>query len=124
MIKDFTDLEIWKLAEKLTLDIYETTIKFPKEETYGLTSQLRRAASSIGANISEGFGRYHYKENIKFLYNSRGSLAETKYFVILACDLKYITNDKQNIFLKNLNVLNIKLNNYVASIKRKINEKE
>lgn len=122
MIKDFTDLEIWKIAQKSTLDIYKITSQFPKEEQYGLTNQLRRAVASIGANIAEGFGRYHYKENVKFLYNSRGSLAETRHFIILAHELKYIPEADMRSSLKELIRLSVKLNNYISSIKRKINE--
>lgn len=80
-VKSFEDLEIYQLAEELTIEIYKITAKFPKEEQFGLTSQLRRAISSVGANIAEAFGRFHYKDKINFLYHARGSLLETRHFL-------------------------------------------
>ena len=78
-IKGFEDLEVWEGAHKLTIKIYEVTRKFPKDELYGLISQLRRSASSVAANIVEGHSRDTTKEFIKFLYNARASAAETEY---------------------------------------------
>jgi len=89
-IKGFEDLEIWKEAHKLTVKIYETTRNFPKDELYGLISQLRRSASSVAANIAEGHSRDTTKEFIKFLYNARASAAETEYHLILSRDLGYL----------------------------------
>lgn len=65
-IKDFTDLEVWKLAHQLRLEIYKFVELLPKEERFNRVIQLKRSVSSIPANISEGFGRYHYQENIQF----------------------------------------------------------
>ena len=65
-IKHFYDLEIWKESNLLCIEIYKLTKGFPKKETYGIIDQLRRAASSIGANIAEGFGRFHFQENIQY----------------------------------------------------------
>ena len=61
-IKNFRDLDVWKLGKEITIDVYSITKSFPKEETYGLTSQIRRASVSIPSNIAEGFNRYHNKE--------------------------------------------------------------
>lgn len=77
----------------MALEIYEITKKFPKEEIYGIVSQLRRAASSITANIAEGFARYHFNDKIRFYYNSRGSVAEVQNFLLLARDLKYVNSN-------------------------------
>jgi hypothetical protein len=63
-IKDFTDLEVWRLARELRRKVYEVSRKFPVEEGHVLTAQMRRAAISVTANLAEGFGRYSYKENI------------------------------------------------------------
>ena len=71
MGKDFTSLEIYKLAERLIIDIYTISQDFPKEETYGITSQLKRAAVSVAINIAEGYGRFHFKDKSLFLYNTR-----------------------------------------------------
>ncbi|MEK7521609.1 MAG: four helix bundle protein [Patescibacteria group bacterium] len=74
--KDFTDLRIWKKAHELTIRIYELTKKFPREEIYGLTSQLRRAAVSVESCIAESYGRFHINDVVHFLIDSRGSLYE------------------------------------------------
>jgi len=91
-IKSFKDLKIWKRGMKLVEDIYTNTRTFPKEEMYGLTSQLRRSAVSIPSNISEGFARFHNKEYKQFLYMSLGSCAELTTQIIIASRLGYIDN--------------------------------
>ncbi len=100
MKNGFEDLQVWKCAHKLTLEIYNLTKDFPKEENYRLTSQICRAASSVPTNIVEGRGRYHKKEFKQFLYIARGSLEETKYHLILAKDLGYLSLDKYNELMK------------------------
>ncbi|MFA4862728.1 MAG: four helix bundle protein [Bacteroidales bacterium] len=87
--KSFVELAVWQKAHSLVLDIYLLTKTFPKEELYGLTNQLRRAAVSVPANIAEGFGRFSKTEKVRFFNISQGSLNEVKYFLILANDLKY-----------------------------------
>jgi len=77
-INDFYQLDTWKEGHKLALLIYKETKSFPKEEKCGATNQLRRAASSITANIAEGFGRYHYADKIRFYHQARGSVKEAK----------------------------------------------
>ena len=74
----FYDLEVWKNANLLCIEIYKLTENFPKRESYGIIDQMRRALLSVGANIAEGFGRFHYKEKIKFYYISRGSSCEVQ----------------------------------------------
>lgn len=86
----FDQIPVWQNSHKLTVDIYTLTKKFPIEEKYSLTSQLRRAASSVPANIVEGFYRHTTKELLAFLYNARGSAGETHYHLILARDLGYL----------------------------------
>ncbi|MDP2860812.1 MAG: four helix bundle protein [bacterium] len=89
-IKNFTDLDAWKVNHQLILEIYKITQGFPKEERYGIVDQLRRAASSITANIAEGWGRFHYADRIKFYHQARGSNCEVQNFLILSYDLKYL----------------------------------
>ena len=72
-IMGFQDLKVWQRAYGLTLDLYRMTKKFPKTETYGLTTQLQRAAVSIPANIAEGYERNHRKEYLQFLFIAKGS---------------------------------------------------
>lgn len=87
--KKFTDLIVWQKAHKFVLSVYQFSGSFPKEEIYGLTSQLRRAAISIAANIVEGFKKTGAADKIRFLNISQGSLEECRYYLILAHDLGY-----------------------------------
>ena len=89
-IKSFEELPVWKDARKFANKIYNLTKKFPKEENYGLTSQITRATVSIGSNIAEGFDRYSKKDFIKFLVIARGSISEIQNDLYIALDLKYI----------------------------------
>ena len=90
-IDHFTKLIAWQKNHELVLLIYKTTKRFPKNEMFGLTSQIRRAASSITANIAEGFGRYYPKDKTRFYYQARGSSSEVQDQMILAKDLKYLS---------------------------------
>ena len=93
-IKNYKDLDIWKRSIKLVEDIYRVTKSFPREELYGLTSQIRRAAVSIPSNIAEGFTRFHNKEYKQFLYIALGSCSELSTQLIIASRLKYFDNNK------------------------------
>ncbi len=93
-INHFTDLIAWQKNHEVVLKIYRITKYFPKEEVFGLVSQLRRAAASITANIAEGYGRFHSKDRVRFYLNSRGSSSELQNHLILANDLKYISKDE------------------------------
>jgi len=95
-IKNFQDLRIWQKGIEVVKDIYILTKKFPKEELYGLTSQMRRSAVSIPSNIAEGFRRYHNKEYKQFLYIAMGSCAELETQIIIAHELDYL-NDTDKI---------------------------
>jgi four helix bundle protein len=112
------DLEVWKKAHSLTLDVYRITTGFPKSEMYGLTSQLRRASSSVPANIVEGQSRNTTREYIQFLYNSRGSLEETRYFLLLAKDLKYINSEEFEMMEGQGIKVSTMLNNLIKSLKK------
>ena len=98
-IKSFEELPVWKDARKFANKIYNLTKKFPKEENYGLTSQITRATVSIGSNIAEGFDRYSKKDFVKFLIIARGSISEIQNDLYIALDLKYINqNDFQETY--------------------------
>ena len=98
-IKSFEELPVWKDARKFANKIYNLTKKFPKEENYGLTSQITRATVSIGSNIAEGFDRYSKKDFIKYLIIARGSISEIQNDLYIALDLKYINqNDFQETY--------------------------
>lgn len=88
-IREFTDLIVWQKGHKLVLAIYLITKKFPREEIFGLTSQMRRSAVSITSNIAEGFGRKGFKEKIQFYYLAQGSLTELRNQLILSRDVGY-----------------------------------
>ena len=88
-MRDYTKIEAWRLADDLTVAVYEQTKSFPREELYGLTSQLRRASYSVPANIAEGSSRESKRDYLHFLYIARGSLSETQYFIHLAHRLRY-----------------------------------
>ena len=90
-MRDFRQINVWEKAHALTLEIYNVTQGFPKDELYGLTSQIRRASASIAANIAEGFGRGGDVELARFLQISLGSAFEVEYHALLAKDLGIIT---------------------------------
>ncbi len=87
--KSFEQLIVWQKAHQLVLGVYRLTETFPRNETYGLTSQLRRAAVSIPANIAEGFKKRGRADKIRFMNIVQGSLEECRYYLILAKDLNY-----------------------------------
>jgi four helix bundle protein len=93
-MKDFHQLKVWEKAHQLALAIYKITGSFPKEEMYGLTSQIRRASMSIPTNIAEGCGRQTDAEFARFLQIGMGSASETEYLILLARDLGYISAEK------------------------------
>ncbi|HEX6846220.1 MAG TPA: four helix bundle protein [Chitinophagaceae bacterium] len=92
--KNFTDLIVWQKAHLFVLGVYKYTSTFPKEEIYVLTSQFKRAAISIAANIAEGFKKRSNKDKIKFYNTSQGSLEECRYYLNLARDLSYGENQQ------------------------------
>ena len=90
-MKNYKELIVWRKAHAMTLDVYSATRSFPKEELYGLTSQLRRSAASIGANIAEGSGRRSNNEICRFLQIARGSASEAEYHILLARDVNLLS---------------------------------
>ena len=92
-MKDFRELKVWERAHQLTLDVYKTTSRFPREEVYGLTSQMRRCCASIGANIAEGCGKRGNNEFQRFLQIASGSASEMDYHLLLARDLSFLDHD-------------------------------
>jgi len=99
MVRDFKGLKIWQKAMDLTEEIYRVSKSFPREEIYGLTSQLRRAAVSIVSNISEGCGKKTTKDFISFLHNALGSVKEVECQLIISDRLGYLNKEK----FRNLN---------------------
>lgn len=117
---DFQKLLIWQNAHQLTLEIYTTTGKFPKDEAYGLVAQMRRSASSIPTNIAEGSGRRTQADFNRFLYNALGSMSELQYQLILSKDLQYInTNQFDTLYNKS-----VTLRKMITSYSKKLSQTE
>jgi four helix bundle protein len=93
-MEDFKNLRVWAKAHALTLAVYQKRRAFPKDEMYGLTSQLRRASDSVGANIAEGCGRRSDAELRRFVQIARGSANEVEYHLLLARDLDFLTKQE------------------------------
>ena len=93
-MQDFHKLKVWEKAHAVALEIYTVTKQFPKEENYGLTSQLRRSAASIPTNIAEGCGRGTQKELAQFLQIAMGSACEVEYLLLLSHELEYIAESE------------------------------
>jgi four helix bundle protein len=92
-MRDYKKILAWQLADQLVSEIYGLSKLFPKEEVYGLTSQIRRAAVSVPTNIAEGASRKHKRDYLHFLYISRGSLSETEYLLSLGKRFGYVDNE-------------------------------
>jgi four helix bundle protein len=96
-MKPFRDLKVWQKAHEITLQVYEITGKFPNSELYGLTSQIRRCAASIPANIAEGCGRSGDAELARYCQIAMGSASELEYHILLAKDLRLINNETYEV---------------------------
>jgi four helix bundle protein len=119
-IRHFTDLIVWQEAHKLVLIIYKITENFPQKEIFGITNQVRRAITSVTANISEGFSRFSYKDRIRFYLLSRGSLSEVENFILISKDVGYIGEEEfNNIWGQSEKVATI-INGLIKSTKRLI----
>jgi len=113
----YSDLEVWQASMDLAMRVYEITRKFPREETYGLTSQLRRAAVSVPSNIAEGKGRSSDKELVQFLNHSRGSLFEIETQVAIARRLSYIEAEPCETILRQTARVGQMLNGLIRALR-------
>jgi four helix bundle protein len=118
MGKSYRDLVSWQKAMDLVTETYRATARFPRDEIYGLTSQLRRAAVSIPSNIAEGQGRFGAAEFRHFLRQANGSLMELETQILIAERLDYITSDEANNLLNNAAEVGKILNGLIASLER------
>jgi len=96
-MRDFRELKVWEKAHRLTLEVYRATGSFPREEIYGLSSQIRRAAGSIGANIAEGAGKNSRPEFARFLQIALGSASELEYHLLLSRELGYVNPETYDV---------------------------
>jgi len=117
-IRNFRDLEVWQLGTKIVLQVYQITRAFPREERYGLTSQMRRAAVSIPSNIAEGFNRYNNREYRQFLYVALGSCAELETQVELSSDLEFLSEVERTELLEKLDFESRMLRNLIKRLSR------
>jgi four helix bundle protein len=111
----FKELVVWQKAHQLVLGVYAATKQFPKEEIYGLTSQVRRSSVSVAANIAEGFKKKGVADKLKFMNTSQGSLSETEYHLLLSNDLGYI--DAKGL-MENVKEVSRLLEAYIKGIRR------
>ena len=119
-MKTHKDLDIWKKGIDLVTDIYKITGKFPKEEIYGLSSQMRRSAISYPSNIAEGAAKNTKLDYIRFIYISLGSLSELETQVIISKNLGFIPDVKD--LLKEIEILRKMTLNFIKHLKNKVNE--
>ena len=117
--KDFNDLDIWKDAYDFLMRIYKISYNFPSEEKFSLTSQIRRSANSVVANIAESHGRFNFADKVRVLYISRGEVAETRSHVAVAYGLGYISKKEFEYFNKDYKRLAKKINLYINSLNKK-----
>lgn len=117
-IKSFTDLIAWKKAHSLAVSIYKFTEVFPQKETYSLTDQMRRSATSISSNIAEGFSRQSKKEKLQFYYTSKGSLTELQNQLLIARDVGYLAKEMFNNIARETIEVSKLLNGLIKSIKK------
>ncbi len=115
----YTDLEVWVESRKLTNLVYQLTKKFPKDELYGLTNQIRRSSVSVPSNIAEGCGRQYPKETIQFLHIAKGSIYELETQFYLALDQEYILLEEFNNFLHQLETCKRLLNGFINYYKKR-----
>jgi four helix bundle protein len=113
---DIDDLRVYQMAMQLAEKVWGVVIKWDSFAKYSIGKQYSEAADSIGANISEGFGRFHFKDSKNFLYYSRGSLFETRTWTIKAHNRNLISDEEYNELIANILDLGIKLNNYINTI--------
>jgi four helix bundle protein len=118
--QSFIELEVWKKARELKNEIADLTQSFPPEEKYRLCDQLIRSSRSINANISEGHGRYTFKDQIHFCIQARGSLSETYNHLIDALDCKYIGQAQLDYFKTKIGEVERLLNGYIAYLRRNL----
>lgn len=114
-IRTFADLDAWKVGHEVVIEVYRFTKKFPKDEIFALTSQMRRCAVSITSNIAEGFSRQSYKEKLQFYSMSQGSVTELQNQVLISKDVGYLSVEEYNKVTNKLVTLHKILNGLIKS---------
>jgi four helix bundle protein len=118
MMEGLNRLQVYQQAQELAVLVYQRVLpEMPSEEKYGLTSQIRRAAASIPANIAEGYGRYYYQESIRFCYLARGSLMELSSHIDLAVSQGFLSNETQSLLKEKMALLLRLIHGYIKYLK-------
>jgi len=118
MYKSFRDMPVWQKAFKLSEKVFRLTLSLPKCEDYGLTSQIRRSANSVSANIAEGFGRRTNKDKINFYIIARGSAFETQSHLLYGSKIKYFESKAVDVLFSECDSLIYELNKIMQSLKK------
>ncbi len=122
-MRNYRDLQVWSKAHHLTLELYRMSRQFPREEIYGITSQLRRAAASIGANLAEGCGRRASSELARFVKIAMGSASELDYHLLLSRDLGFMNGDDFTRREAELTEVRKMLTSFLSSVEKQIEMK-
>lgn len=112
-------LEVYKISRELSKIAWEVYSELDKEYRYGMGQQFLNSTDSVGANIAEGYGRFHYLDSAKFYYNSRGSHYESRHWQELLTERKLISDKVSNKLIERYDVFGVKLNNFISSVKRR-----
>ena len=116
-MKKLGDLQVYQISLELSEKAWQIYQRLPKQFQFEIGSQFLGAVDSIGANIAEGYGRYHYKDSMKFYYNARGSLWESKHWLLLLHKRKFLEAQEFNEFLNAIDMLGRKLNSFIGRLK-------
>ena len=119
MLKNYKELKVWQKSYQLCLEVYKITAGFPKDEKFGLTSQIRRAAVSVPSNIAEGYGRKTTADYIKSLYIAYGSICELETQMMLAGDLDYLDRDIVKVIMDEINEVERMLKALIKALETK-----
>ena len=117
VIHNYKDLDVWKRSVAFTTEVYKLTARFPATERYGLSSQIRRAATSVPANIAEGWGRGSTREYVQFLTIARGSLMELQTHLIVGCNLGFMTQEELSVASTAIEEIGKMLNGLIGALK-------
>lgn len=117
-MKNYKKLIVWQKAHENVVDIYKVSKFFPREEQYGLTSQIRRAAMSVPTNIAEGCGKFTENDFAKYLQDAQGSIQEVEYLTLLACDLEYLKKEAYEKLEKQIGEIKAMLISLIKKIRK------
>jgi four helix bundle protein len=116
---ELKELEVYQISRELSRIAWEVYSRLDKEYRYGMGRQFLNSTDSVGANIAEGYGRFHYLDSVKFYYNARGSHYESRHWQELLTERKLISDKVANKLVERYDVFGVKLNNFISSVKRR-----